>query len=44
MKGQLEKLSHRVHVDGLQLPGSAARLLVVTERDIAEREHAPESR
>lgn len=36
VKDQFEELPHGVHVHRLQLPGFAARLLVVTERDVAE--------
>lgn len=38
VENQLQELSYCIHVDGLQFPGFAARLLVVTERDVAGRE------
>lgn len=43
VKDQFEELPHGVHVHRLQLPGFAACLLVVTERDVAARESTAEA-
>lgn len=37
VKDQLKELAHRIHINRLELPGFAARLFIITERDIAER-------
>lgn len=37
VKNQLKKLSHGIHINRLELPGFAACLFIITERDVAER-------
>lgn len=43
VKDQFKELSHSIYIDRLELPGFAACLFIITERDIAERKATDEA-